>query len=110
MQAWKAWFNETNDDLTINVIGEFTSTPQSDFCLSLKYPSVLNTSILALEVVETKSSSTPVKQPRLVHFCCKVKEVMEFNQVQVFYNNEVIADIKNIEVVCQQAEAETTLL
>jgi len=110
MQAWKAWFNETNNDLTINVIGEFTSTPKFDLCLAPRYPGVMNTDTLVLDVQEIVSDAAPLKQPRLVHFCTKVNNIADCKCVQVCYKGEVIADLSTIQVVRQHGVAETTLL
>lgn len=103
MQNWKAWFNQSDNQLTINVIGEVTTVPNLELCLCQKS---WNSNELHLEVKESEASNPPLKQPRFVHFCEKIQDLSQVDCVCVFYNNEEVARMTSIEVVCQELQTE----
>jgi len=106
MQNWKSWFNQNDNQLTINVIGELSTTPNVDLCLCQKS---WENNELHLEVRENPASNPPLKQPRFVHYCEKIQNVDQVECVRVFYRNEEVARITSIQVVCQELEAAPAL-
>ncbi len=104
MQAWKAWFNQSNNCLTLNLIGEITTGPNMELCAQRKVTHGTKATTCCVEIMERETNSRPLKQPAFVHFCEEIKNVDQYMEVTVFYRGEKIANVTDLTLVCQNVE------
>lgn len=101
-ENWKGWINkqpiQPTQFGTLNVTGEVTTNPSVQSTLIKRNPQGINSTILLLDVILSKSE-LPTKQPQRVHFSESLNNEATYESIEIHYNAEKIANIPDIPVV-----------
>lgn len=96
---WEAWIDVMPGDMpSLHVTAEVDTHSADMAILEKRMPQGINPKILLLDL-KTFSGTKPETNPQQVKYTEEVHNTEVYEQVDVFYDDEVIASIKEIKVI-----------